>query len=71
MDYVIDRFEGDFAVCQNILDDSIRNIKKNIIPNDVKEGDIITFENGKYFFDEKKTNERKKYIKEKFDALWD
>lgn len=71
MDYIIDRFEGDFAVCQNVSDDRIKNVRLNLILGEVKEGDVITFENGKYFLNIQKTNERKKRIKEKFDALWD
>ena len=71
MDYIIDRFEGDFAVCQNVSDDGIKNVRLNLILGEVKEGDVITFENGKYFLNIQKTNERKKRIKEKFDALWD
>ena len=48
--YIIDRFEGDFAVCENynIDEDSvikIENIKKELIPEDAKEGDIIVVNN--------------------------
>jgi len=70
MDYIIDRFEGNFAVCQNMKNESIVNIEKSLIVGNAKEGDVITLDNGKYFFDEKKTSERRNLIKAKFDSLW-
>jgi len=70
MEYIIDRFEESFAVCQNIINDNIENIKREFIPKEAKEGDVIVFSDGKYFLDNKKTEKRKKIIKEKFDSLW-
>jgi len=70
MDYVIDRFEGKFAVCQNIIDEKIINVERDLISGNVSEGDVVTFKDGKYFFNEEITNERKNIIKRKFDSLW-
>lgn len=70
MDYVIDRFEGKFAVCQNVIDEKIINVERDLIFGDVSEGDVVTFKDGKYFFNEEITNERKNIIKRKFDSLW-
>ena len=39
--YIIDRFEGDFAVCENYDTEEIIDILKEKLPNDAKEGDII------------------------------
>ncbi len=69
-DYIIDRFEENFAVCQKISGEKTENIDKSLIPKNLKEGDVITFKDGKFFFNEEKTNERKKVINKKFNALW-
>ena len=39
--YIIDRFEGDFAVCENYDTEEIIDILKEKLPNDAKEGDIL------------------------------
>lgn len=70
MDYVIDRFEDSIAVCQNLDDEKMQNIDISLIDGNVNEGDIITFENGRYYLNKAKTDERKKAIKKKFDSLW-
>ncbi len=70
MDYVIDRFEDSVAVCQNLDDEKMQNIDISLIDGNVNEGDIITFENGRYYLNKSKTDERKKTIKKKFDSLW-
>ena len=40
---VIDRFEGDFAVCED-ANKNIVNIKREIVPKEAKEGDILVQE---------------------------
>ena len=70
MEYIIDRFEENIAVCQNVINDEIKNIERGFLPEETKEGDVIVFSDGKYFLDREKTEERKRLIKEKFDSLW-
>ncbi len=70
MEYIIDRFVENFAVCQNADNDEIKNIERKFVPKEAKEGDIIVFSDGRYFLDNEKTAERKKVIKEKFNSLW-
>lgn len=71
MDYIIDRFEGEFAVCENAETEKYQNIKKDLIKDKVCEGDIITLKNKFYYFNKEKTEERRKLISEKFNSLWD
>lgn len=40
MEVIIDRFEGDFAVCENKNREMI-NIERKLIPKDAREGDIL------------------------------
>ncbi|MCI8805833.1 MAG: DUF3006 domain-containing protein [Clostridiales bacterium] len=70
MEYIIDRFEGNFAVCQNTVSDEIKNVESGLIPKGAEEGDVIVFTGDKYFLDSDKTKERKKVIEEKFNSLW-
>lgn len=53
--YTLDRFEGNYAVCENRNTGEIINIEKSLIDNTCKEGDIIKFENGKYVLDNEAT----------------
>ncbi len=68
--YIIDRFEEGFAVCEKYSeneDDEIimQNIERKLIPNDAKEGDIITVsDNGKIYIDYEKTKIRKEKMEE-------
>ncbi len=54
---VIDRFEGDFAVCENRKTGIMLNINKNKLPKQAVEGDVLKFVNNKYELDE---NEKEK-----------
>lgn len=40
MKYIIDRFEGDFAIVE-LSDETLVNIPKSAIPPDAKEGSVI------------------------------
>ena len=67
--YIIDRFEGEYAVCER---DDLKyiNILINEIPEEAKEGDILCFDGKKYIIDIEKTNKRKKEIEELTKDLW-
>ena len=68
--YTIDRFEGEFAVCENRETGEMINIKKENLPEKIKEGSILKLKNGKYFLDEEKEQEISDRIKQKMDDLW-
>lgn len=68
---VIDRFEGDYAICENRQSKEFKNIQINKLPANIKEGSVIKYSNGKYEIDiqeEKKIEER---IKDKMNKLWE
>lgn len=68
--YIIDRFEGEFAVCENYSeneDDEIimKNIEKKLIPDNANEGDIIVVsDDGEIYIDYEKTRIRKEKMEE-------
>ena len=70
MELIVDRIEAGFAVCENI-DRTYTNVPLYLLPEDVKEGDVITKdENGNYIFDADKTAERRQRIKKLLNSLW-
>ena len=66
MKVIIDRFEGDFAVCEK-EDKTMVNIDMRILPEKVKEGDVLNIE---IKVDEEETEKRKKVIEELTRDLW-
>lgn len=70
MELIIDRFEDEYAVCED-KDKKILNINKSKIPKQAKEGDIIIYIDGKYILDKEKKFNRKKYIEELTKDLWE
>jgi len=70
MRLIVDRFEGDFAVCENENKEMI-NVCRSELPADVKEGDVLLKMNDKYVIDTAATEERKKKISRMMDELWE
>ena len=69
MKYIVDRIEGEYAVCE-AEDRSFINIPLIQLQPGIKEGDHISFDDGVYSTfptDE----ERKKRVKALMDDLWD
>lgn len=64
---VIDRFEGEFAVIE-AEDEKILNIKRNLLPEDAREGDVIDLKT--LIVDKKETFRRKEYIRKLADKLF-
>lgn len=70
MYFIVDRFEGEFAVCEDQESGEQIDIAKSELSDDVHEGDVI-FKSGEVFLtDSEKTKERKELIKRKFENLW-
>ena len=61
--FSIDRFEGNFAVCENKETNEMINIEKSLLPENCKEGDIIKLENGVYILDKQSTITEQNKIK--------
>ena len=68
--YVIDRFEGDLAVCEEQNTKKMININKSKLPAGIKEGSILIFKDQKYILDESKQKEVEERIKSKMNNLW-
>lgn len=68
--FSIDRFEDDFAICEDKQTHEMVNIKRDLLPNNCKEGDIIQFVNGTYSLDKEQTQKEQKEIKNLVDSLF-
>lgn len=69
MKVIIDRFEGDFAVCEK-EDRGMINIERAVIPSEAKEGDVLIVDGGSITIDETETEKRKRLIEELTKDIW-
>lgn len=70
MKVIIDRFEGNYAVCEKD-DRTMLNIERIKLPAEAKEGDVLTIDGDHIKIDIETTNERKKRISQKMNNLWE
>lgn len=69
MKFVIDRFEGEYAVLENIETQEMSNVMKSELPDDVSEGCILFFDGQRYSLDIEFTQNRRQVILSKFEKL--
>ena len=67
---VIDRFEGNIAVCEDRKTGNIKEIPKEDLPEEVTEGSFIKKENGKYIELKEEQKKIEKRIEDKMNKLW-
>ncbi|AJH78837.1 MULTISPECIES: DUF3006 domain-containing protein [Heyndrickxia] len=70
MKYIVDRIEGEFAVCEKD-DRTTVDIRLSELPSGVQAGDVIIVEDGIPRIDRQLTKERKAQIKKLADELFE
>ena len=70
MKVIIDRFEGNFAVCEKENREMI-NIKISKLPLEAKEGDLLLVDEDKIIILDTETKARRERIKKLMDDLWE
>ena len=70
MNVIIDRFEGNYAVCEKEGRIMI-NIKRIDVPSQAKEGDVLSIDNSMITIDIEKTKKRRREIEKLTDDLWE
>lgn len=70
MELIVDRLEEEYIVCED-ENKNIVNILKDEVEDEVKEGDILIFVDGKYIVNKEKTKDRKEYIENLIKDLWE
>lgn len=68
---VVDRIEGDIAVCENRSNGVMINIQLVKLPSNTKEGSVIKYFDGKYRLDSDEQKNIEDRIKDKMDSLWE
>ena len=69
MKYVIDRFEGDFAVLENPETKEPEDFPKADMPKGAHSGQTVFIQNGKWEIDYEATAKRHSEIKSLFDRI--
>ncbi|WP_040330920.1 DUF3006 domain-containing protein [Clostridium ihumii] len=69
MKFIIDRFEENFAVCED-ENGIMKNIEKLLLPKDVKEGDVILKDNNIFYIDYEETKKLREEINQMTKNLW-
>ena len=69
-EYIVDRFEDDYAILETEINTLI-NVNKNDIIGEVKEGDLLIKKNNLYYIDKEKTEIRKNKINDIMKGLWE
>ena len=67
---VIDRFEGDIAICEIRESGELIEVEKSKLPKDATDGTVLRYKNGEYIIDiegQKKIEER---IQELMRQVW-
>lgn len=71
MEVIIDRFEGDFAVCEKQANGEMIDIPREQLPKEVKEGDYLKITDGGVTIHPEKRKEREERIQDLMNELWE
>lgn len=69
MKYSIDRIEDNIVVLEDINTKEKLEVQKDLLPPNIKDGTILTFENNEYKLDLNEEELRRKQIQERFYRL--
>jgi hypothetical protein len=70
MKVVLDRFEGEYAICENEAEEMIK-IEKCKLPAGVVEGDVLIVDGDNIIIDRDETQKRKVRIEKLMGELWE
>ena len=69
MIYIVDRIENNIAVLENKETNEIINIDISLLPTNLKEGNVLRYENNTYILDNDEEEKRRQLLLEKFNKL--
>ena len=67
---VVDRIEGNIAVCEKRATREILEIELSKLPSGIKEGNVVRYINGVYILDIEEQKNIEQRIAKKMDDLW-
>ncbi len=68
---VVDRIENNLAVCEIRDFKQIIHIDVSRLPENIKDGTVLKFENGKFSIDFEMQEEIEKRIEQKMESVWE
>lgn len=68
---VIDRFESNFAICENRETGEMVNIEKQKLPDNISEGDVLKIVDNEFIIDEQTKKEIEERIKRKVSNIFE
>lgn len=68
--FTVDRIEDDKAVLECENGDCV-TLELKSLPKNIKEGDVLCFEENSYFLDKEETEKRRQKIKSLMDSLFE
>lgn len=68
--FTIDRIEGTKVILECENKDCV-SLDASALPKEIKEGDVLVFEDGSYFLDELETQKRREKIKNLMKSLFE
>lgn len=68
---VIDRFESNFAICENRKTGEMVNIEKQKLPDNISEGDVLKIVDNEFIIDEQTKKEIEERIKRKVSNIFE
>ena len=69
MKYVVDRIEENIAILESLSTKEQKEVLLEVLPSNIKEGTILTYENEVYEKDEILEQQRRTSIQNKFNML--
>ena len=69
MKYVVDKIEGNITIIESLDTKEKKEVFLEVLPSNIKEGTILTYENEVYKKDEVLEQQRRTSIQSKFDRL--
>lgn len=69
MKYSVDHIEGDIVVLENLETRKIINEEISLFDFEVKDGNIVSFKDGKYYLEQKMEEEKRQSLRERLNKL--
>ena len=67
--FTVEKIEGNIVTLEDRNKNTFFNIEKKLLPNNIKEGDILDLKDNKYIINENYTKKVKEDIRNKFNSL--
>lgn len=69
MKYIVDRIYDDYVVLENYDTKEMTDIKKELLPDDIRDGNVLIYVNDTYYIDKSLEETRRISIQERFNKL--